>query len=228
MLFVFARQCLSVSIWFFMFLILVSLHFLKILKESCQYFTPPSPVKYTEVWLALLWIKRLIWRDMTIVTKFRRPTQAHVIFFHFSRYFIMIYTFLCRGFTQLLADLFISISVVTELLRLKMRTRACSVAQLCHSASQWTVDCQAPMSIKLSRQQYWSGLSFPKKAFSNSLLLTYRNKIDFCWLKLFWAILLNSWLIQTVGLHIYRFASCIVIRSSNTPLKYFHLFFFLN
>lgn len=128
-LFVFARQCLSVSIWFFTFLFLASLHFLKILKESCQYFTPPPPVKYTEVWLTLHWIKRLIWREMTIVTKFRRPTQEHVIFFHFSRYFIMIYPFLCRGFTQLLADLFISVSVVIELLHVKMCTSACSVAQ---------------------------------------------------------------------------------------------------
>ena len=25
----------------------------------------------------------------------------------------------------------------------------------------WTVCCQAPLSIKFSRQEYWSGLSFP-------------------------------------------------------------------
>ena len=176
MLFGFARQCLSVSIWFFTFLFLASLHFLKILKESCQYFTPPPPVKYTEVWLTLHWIKRIIWREMTIVTKFRRPIQAHVIFFHFSRYFIMIYTFLCRGFTQLLADLFVNISVVFELLHVKICISACSVAQLCPLfPSQWTVDCQAPLSMEFFRQQYWSGLSFPKKAFSKSLLLIYRN-----------------------------------------------------
>ena len=133
-----------------------------------SYFTPPPPVKYTEVWLTLHWIKRIIWREMTIVTKFRRPIQAHVIFFHFSRYFIMIYTFLCRGFTQLLADLFVNISVVFELLHVKICTSACSVAQLCPLfASQWTVE--------FFRQQYWSGLSFPKKAFSTSLLLIYRN-----------------------------------------------------
>ena len=27
--------------------------------------------------------------------------------------------------------------------------------------TQWTVACQAPLSMGLSRQEYWSGLSFP-------------------------------------------------------------------
>ena len=27
--------------------------------------------------------------------------------------------------------------------------------------TQWTVACQFPLSIELSRQEYWSGLPFP-------------------------------------------------------------------
>ena len=27
--------------------------------------------------------------------------------------------------------------------------------------TQWTVACQAPLSIEFSRQEYWSGLPFP-------------------------------------------------------------------
>ena len=34
-----------------------------------------------------------------------------------------------------------------------------SCAQL--FATLWTVDCQAPLSIEFSRQEYWSGLPFP-------------------------------------------------------------------
>ena len=40
----------------------------------------------------------------------------------------------------------------------------CSVAQVClvsDSATPWTVACQAPWSMKFSRQEYWSGLPFP-------------------------------------------------------------------
>ena len=25
----------------------------------------------------------------------------------------------------------------------------------------WTIDCQAPLSVEFSRQEYWSGLTFP-------------------------------------------------------------------
>ena len=28
-------------------------------------------------------------------------------------------------------------------------------------ATSWTVACQAPLSIKFSKQKYWSGLPFP-------------------------------------------------------------------
>ena len=34
-----------------------------------------------------------------------------------------------------------------------------SCAQL--SATPWTAACQAPLSLELSRQEYWSGLPFP-------------------------------------------------------------------
>ena len=36
---------------------------------------------------------------------------------------------------------------------------SCSV--MSDSAIPWTVACQAPLSMKFSRQEYWSGLSFP-------------------------------------------------------------------
>ena len=36
-----------------------------------------------------------------------------------------------------------------------------SVAQSCLCATPGTVDCQAPMSMGLSWQEYWSGLLFP-------------------------------------------------------------------
>ena len=36
------------------------------------------------------------------------------------------------------------------------------VTQLCLTpATPWAVACQAPLSMKFSRQEYWSGLSFP-------------------------------------------------------------------
>ena len=39
---------------------------------------------------------------------------------------------------------------------------ACSVASvMSDSAIPWTVACQAPQSMRLSSQEYWSGLPFP-------------------------------------------------------------------
>ena len=36
------------------------------------------------------------------------------------------------------------------------------VAKSCLTlASPWTVTCQAPLSMGISRQEYWSGLPFP-------------------------------------------------------------------
>ena len=38
----------------------------------------------------------------------------------------------------------------------------CSVAKLCPTlVTPWTVALQAPLSVEFSRQEYWSGLSFP-------------------------------------------------------------------
>ena len=34
-----------------------------------------------------------------------------------------------------------------------------SLVRLC--ATLWTIACQAPLSMELSRQEYWSGLPFP-------------------------------------------------------------------
>ena len=34
-------------------------------------------------------------------------------------------------------------------------------AQLCLTATPWTVAHQAPLSVELFRQEYWSGLPFP-------------------------------------------------------------------
>ena len=36
---------------------------------------------------------------------------------------------------------------------------SCSV--MSHSATPWTVACQAPLSMEFSRHEYWSGLPFP-------------------------------------------------------------------
>ena len=36
---------------------------------------------------------------------------------------------------------------------------SCSV--MSDSVNQWTVACQAPLSMGFSRQEYWSGLLFP-------------------------------------------------------------------
>ena len=35
------------------------------------------------------------------------------------------------------------------------------VTQSCLTLTPWTVVCQAPLSMEFSRQEYWSGLSFP-------------------------------------------------------------------
>src|SRR5574337_1098638 len=40
--------------------------------------------------------------------------------------------------------------------------QVCSVAFVSKSfVTPWTVACQAPLSMELSRQEYWSGLPFP-------------------------------------------------------------------
>ena len=35
------------------------------------------------------------------------------------------------------------------------------VAQFCLSVNLWTVACQAPLSVRFPRQEYWSGYPFP-------------------------------------------------------------------
>ena len=43
-----------------------------------------------------------------------------------------------------------------------MRMRACSVTSvMSNSVTPWTVARQAPLSMGLYRQEYWSGLLFP-------------------------------------------------------------------
>ena len=37
----------------------------------------------------------------------------------------------------------------------------CSVSHVQRFVISWTVACQAPLSVEFSRQDYWSGLSFP-------------------------------------------------------------------
>ena len=38
----------------------------------------------------------------------------------------------------------------------------CSVAQACLTlATLWTAACQSPLSVRFSRQKYWSGWPFP-------------------------------------------------------------------
>ena len=41
------------------------------------------------------------------------------------------------------------------------RSRVCSQSHVQLFATPWTVVCQAPLSKGFSRQEYWSGLSFP-------------------------------------------------------------------
>ena len=38
---------------------------------------------------------------------------------------------------------------------------SCSVMFDSFFASPWTVACQAPLSMRFSRQEYWNGLPFP-------------------------------------------------------------------
>ena len=44
-------------------------------------------------------------------------------------------------------------------LRQKLESVCCSV--MSSSASPWIVACQAPLSMEVSRQEYWNGLPFP-------------------------------------------------------------------
>ena len=37
----------------------------------------------------------------------------------------------------------------------------CVLSHIQLFVTPWSVDCQAPLSMKFSRQEYWSGLPFP-------------------------------------------------------------------
>ena len=47
------------------------------------------------------------------------------------------------------------------LCKLKARVHAVSLSHVQLFATLWTVACQVPLSMGFSRQEYWSGLSFP-------------------------------------------------------------------
>ena len=59
----------------------------------------------------------------------------------------------------LLPTMFLSLSKL-ELVYLKVKWRE-SVSRIWFSATPWTVGCQVPQSMEFSRQEFWSGLSFP-------------------------------------------------------------------
>ena len=46
---------------------------------------------------------------------------------------------------------------------LHARVRAHSLGRVRLFAAQWTVACQAPLSMRFPRQEYWSGLPFPPR-----------------------------------------------------------------
>ena len=50
------------------------------------------------------------------------------------------------------------------------------VAKLCLTlVTPWTVACQAPLSMGFSRQQYWSGLSFPSPGDLPNLVIAFNT-----------------------------------------------------
>ena len=42
-----------------------------------------------------------------------------------------------------------------------MTLHMCMLSRIQLFATLWTIACQAPLSMEFSRQEYWSGLSFP-------------------------------------------------------------------
>ena len=38
---------------------------------------------------------------------------------------------------------------------------ACTLSHICLLATLWTIACQAPLSMRFSKQEYWSALPFP-------------------------------------------------------------------
>ena len=61
---------------------------------------------------------------------------------------------------------------------------SCSV--MSDSATPWTVACQAPLSMKFSRQEYWSGLPLP------SPVITVKSQKAYSCIYWFYILLLTS------------------------------------
>ena len=59
---------------------------------------------------------------------------------------------------------------------LKRKSQSVSCSVMSDSETPWTVACQAPLSTGLSKQEYWSVLSFPLlKGHNKYLLLLWLN-----------------------------------------------------
>ena len=61
-----------------------------------------------------------------------------------------------------------------------MITLLCSVSSVVpNSLGSWTIVCQAPLAMGFSRQEYWSGLSYPPPGYDHITLTQYFNKLYF-------------------------------------------------
>ena len=72
---------------------------------------------------------------------------------HMSQFlkWISVYLYTCRyRQTDLVTHIYLYLSM-----------QYIHVSCVSFSATSWTIACQAPLSMELSRQQYWSGLPFP-------------------------------------------------------------------
>ena len=58
----------------------------------------------------------------------------------------------------------------------------------------WTVTHQAPLSMKFSRQEYWSGLPFPFPVFQKACTILNSH---YKWINWWW-ILIHQWILQSV------------------------------
>ena len=89
---------------------------------------------------------------------------------------------------------------------LNLSMRVCVCASVCMPtliqffATPWTAAHQAPLSMKLSRQEYWSGLPFPSGEKNILQTLTVKNVLwsttkvlkgvlNYCWQSKFWELL---------------------------------------
>ena len=58
----------------------------------------------------------------------------------------------------------------------KWKVKVNSLSRVWLLATPWTVACQAPPSMGFSRQEYWSGVPFPPKAFKYPSSSRYRRQ----------------------------------------------------